>query len=158
MKWAPVLRRLGVERVPNLKAGATSMHSRAYFVGIDLHKEIIQVCVLDAQGEIVREQRFEGGTLKQGLGVVNFLGRWKRGGRYAVEAVGMNRWLVNAMREQGMEVIVADAVKLNLRMSGKKTDRRDAYEIARRLRLGDIDSNAKTYYPSEAEYGCRKLL
>ena len=134
------------------------MRSQAYFVGIDLHKEIIQVCVLDAQGRVVREERFEGGTLAQGLAVVKFLGQWKRGGRYAVEAVGMNRWLINAMREQGMEVLVVDAVKLNLRMSGKKTDRRDAYEIARRLRLGDIDSNAKTYYPSEEEYGCRKLL
>ncbi len=33
-----------------------------------------------------------------------------------------------------LEVIVVDQVKLNLRMLGKKTDRRDAYEIARRLR------------------------
>jgi len=134
------------------------MRSQAYFVGIDLHKELIQVCVLDAQGQVIHEQRFEGKTLEQGLAVVKFLGQWKRSGRYAVEAVGMNRWLVNAMRERGMEVVVVDAVKLNLRMSGKKTDRRDAYEIARRLRLGDIDSNAKTYYPSEEEYGCRKLL
>lgn len=43
-------------------------------------------------------------------------------------------------------------------MLGKKTDRRDAYEIARRLWLGDIDRNAKTYFPNEEEYGCRKLL
>lgn len=134
------------------------MRKQAYFVGIDLHKELIQVCVLDARGQVIQEQRFEGGTLKQGLAFVKFLGQWKRGGRYAVEAVGMNRWLVNAMREQDMDVVVVDAVKLNLRMLGKKTDRRDAYEIARRLRLGDIDHNARTYYPSEEEYGCRKLL
>jgi len=134
------------------------MESQAYFVGIDLHKELIQVCVLDARGEKVTEQRFRGGTLEQGLAVVDFLGQWKEGGRYAVEAVGMNRWLVNAMRERHLDVVVVDAAKLNLKMLGKKTDRRDAYEIARRLRLGDIDSNAKTYYPSEEEYGCRKLL
>lgn len=134
------------------------MTSQAYFVGIDLHKELIQVCVLDGRGEKVTEQRFAGGTLEQGHAVVNLLGQWKVGGRYAVEAVGMNRWLVNAMREQKMDVVVVDAVKLNLRMLGKKTDRRDAYEIARRLWLGDIDRNAKTYYPSEEEYGCRKLL
>src|SRR5262245_15098982 len=134
------------------------MRKQAYFVGIDLHKELIQVCVLDAQGEVIHEQRFENETLKQGLAVVKFLSRWKHGGRYAVEAVGMNRWLVNAMREQRMDVVAVDPVKLNLRMLGKKTDRRDAYEIARRLRLGDIDRNARTYYPSEEEYGCRKLL
>ena len=134
------------------------MRRQAYFVGIDVHKELIQACVLDGQGQIIHERRFEGATLKQGLAAVKHLGQWKRHGRYAVEAVGMNRWLVNAMREQGMDVIVVDAVKLDLRMLGKKTDRRDAYEIARRLRLGDIDRNAKTYYPSEKEYGCRKLL
>ena len=62
------------------------MRKRAYFFGIDLHKELIQVCVLDAQGQVMREQRFEGATLEHGLAVVKFLGRWKRGGRYAVEA------------------------------------------------------------------------
>jgi transposase len=134
------------------------MERQAYFVGIDLHKELIQVCVLDGRGRVVQEHRFQGGTLKQGLAVVKFLGHWKHGGRYAVEAVGMNRWLVNAMREHGMDILAVDATKLNLRMLGKKTDRRDAYEIARRLWLGDIDRNARTYYPSEEEYGCRKIL
>lgn len=134
------------------------MRSQAYFVGIDLHKELIQVCVLDARGEKVAEHRFPGGSLEQGLAVVEFLKRWKDGGRYGVEAIGMNRWMVNAMRERKMDVVVVDAAKLNLRMLGKKTDRRDAYEIARRLWLGDIDRNAKTYYPDEARYGCRKVL
>ena len=134
------------------------MQTQAYFVGIDLHKELIQVCVLDGQGQVVGEHRFVGRTLVDGHAVVAVLSRWMKGGRYAVEAVGMNRWLVNAMRERGMDVVVVDPVKLNLRMTGKKTDRRDAYEIARRLWLGDIDRNARTYYPSEEEYGCRKLL
>lgn len=135
------------------------MQSQAYFVGIDLHKELIQVCVLDARGEKVLEQRFPGGSLEQGLALVTkVLTQWKDGGHYAVEAIGMNRWLVNAMRELQMDVVVVDAVKLNLRMLGKKTDRRDAYEIARRLWLGDIDRNATTYYPDEEQYGCRKVL
>jgi transposase len=144
MKWAPVLRTLGVDTFPNPKTGATSMRSQAYFVGIDLHKELIQVCVLDDRGERVAEQRFQGGSLEQGLAMVEFLKQWKKGGRYGVEALGMNRWLVNAMQERRMEVVVVDAVKLNLRMLGKKTDRRDAYEIARRLApvlgLGDVST------------------
>lgn len=134
------------------------MERQAYFVGIDLHKKITQVCVLDAHGNKVAEQRFDGASLQEGLAVVDSLRQWRDGGRYAVEALGVNRWLVNAMREQGMDIIVVNPVKLNLRMLGKKTDRRDAYEIARRLWLGDIDRNAKTYYPTEEEYGDRKLL
>ncbi len=113
---------------------------------------------MDGRGEKVRELRFPGGTLEQGLAVVEVLCQWKNGGRFAVEAIGMNRWLVNAMHERGLDMIAVDAVKLNLRMLGKKTDRRDAYEIARRLWLGDIGRNAKTYLPSKEEYGCRRLL
>jgi transposase len=134
------------------------MQSQRYFVGIDLHKEVIQVCVLDARGRKVSEQCFRGSTLAEGEEAMRALRRWKRSGRYAVEAVGVNRWLVNAMRAEEMDVLVVDPVKLDLRSTGKKTDRRDAYEIARRLRLGDLDQNARTYYPSEEEYGGRKLL
>ena len=43
-------------------------------------------------------------------------------------------------------------------MLGRKTDRRDALEIARRLMLGDIDRNAVTYYPNDEEYGKRKVI
>lgn len=134
------------------------MQKQAYFVGIDLHRELIQVCVLDARGERVSEQRFRGRSLAEGLAVVKTLGQWKEGGRFAVEAVGMNRWLVNKMKEEKMDVVVVDPMQLSLRKLGKKTDRRDAYEIARRLWLGDIDKNGKTYYPDEERYGCRKLL
>ena len=128
-----------------------------YFVGIDLHKTITQVCVVDRGGEIVEERRFTGGSLKEGMQVIEFLARWS-GGLFCVEAVGFNRWLVNACLQEGLEIVVVDPVKLNLRMLGKKTDRRDAYEIARRLRLGDIRRNAVTYYPTEVEYGRRKLV
>jgi hypothetical protein len=45
-----------------------------------------------------------------------------------------------------------------LKKLGRKTDRRDASELSRRLWLGDLDRMASTYYPSDAEYGYRKLL
>jgi transposase len=78
-------------------------------------------------------------------------------GRLAVEAMGCNRWFVNSARERGWDVLVVNANKLALRREGKKTDRRDAYEIARRLFLGDLDRCARSYYPTDAEYGQRKL-
>jgi len=34
----------------------------------------------------------------------------------------------------------------------------DAHEIARRLHLGDIERNARTYHATEEEYRCAKLL
>jgi transposase len=133
------------------------MNRAAYFIGVDLHRTVIQVCVLDQDGEIAQEARFRGESLGEGLAAVKFIQRWK-GARVAVEAVGMNRWFVNALQGAKCHVIVVDPAKLNLRALGKKTDRRDAYEIARRLRLGDLDKNAKTYYPSDEEYGVRKVI
>jgi predicted NBD/HSP70 family sugar kinase len=62
-----------------------------HFVGIDLHKTILQVCVLGTDGEVVKERRFRGESLKDGLAVVEWLAQWKLGGRFCVEAVGMNR-------------------------------------------------------------------
>ncbi len=62
-----------------------------HFVGIDLHKSILQVCVLDSDGEIIKERRFRGESLEDGLAVVAWLTQWKQGGRFCVEAVGMNR-------------------------------------------------------------------
>ena len=129
-----------------------------HFVGVDLHKTILQICVLDAGGELVRERRFRGKSLEDGLAAVEWLAQWKDGGRFCVEALGMNRWFVNACSDAGLDVVVVDATKMGLRMLGKKTDRRDAYELARRLRLGDVDRNAATYFADEKEFAGRKLV
>lgn len=131
--------------------------SARYFVGIDLHKSVIQVCVLDSSGGTVASRRSTGTTLESGHELVAELTEWRNGGKFCVEAIGMNRWFVDACRAAGLEIVVADPVKLGLKSSGKKTDRRDAHEIARRLWLGDIERHAKTYYPSDEEYGGRKV-
>ena len=129
-----------------------------HFVGIDLHKTILQVCVLDGDGDVLTERRFRGASLEEGLVVVEWLAQWKEGGRFCVEAVGVNRWFVNACRKLGLEVLVVDPTKMELKALGKKTDRHDAYELARRLRLGDLDRNAATYFASEEEFAGRKLV
>ncbi len=108
-----------------------------YFVVVDLHKSVIQIRVLDA------EERHRVETLDLGLALVAHLSQWSPA-RFAVEAVGLNRWFVNACQERGYDIVVVDAARLNLRSCGKKNDRRDAHEIARRLRLGDLDRFAKT--------------
>jgi transposase len=133
------------------------MQKPRYFIGIDLHKTIIQVCVLDAKGSVVEEVRLRLDGPQAGQEVITRLTQWRGGGRFVVEAVGFNRWLVNGCRAAGLTLVVADAVKLGLAKLGKKTDRRDAYELARRLFLGDIERHATTYYATDAEYGVRKL-
>ena len=131
--------------------------AEGYSIGIDLHRNVIQMCVLDARGERVAEERIRYRSLDEGALAVAFVQRFLPG-RVAVEALGLNRWFVNACRSAGVEVLACDARKLDLKKLGKKTDRRDAREIARRLWLGDLDRTARTYYPTDEEYGRRKLL
>lgn len=128
-----------------------------YYAGIDLHAEVAQVAIVASNGDLIEERRWElrGGEAREDF--VGWLNEW-RDARFTVEALGFNRWLVNRMRKLGLAVVVADASKLALKSLGKKTDRRDAVELARRLRLGDIDQHAATYYPSEPEYRLRKLV
>jgi len=129
-----------------------------YFIGVDLHKTVLQICVLDRFGEIIEELRFRPVDLVGGELVLDQIQPYLNSGRVAVEAIGLNRWFVNSLLSRNVDVVVCDPVKLNLKILGKKTDRRDALEIARRLLLGDIDRNAKTYYAKDEEYGKRKLI
>lgn len=128
-----------------------------HFVGIDLHLRVVQICVLNGDGDIVDEVRQRIQDRASRRRVITYLKRWRRG-VFVVEALGLNRWFVNACREAQLKVVIADPLKLGLKVTGKKTDRRDAYELARRLWLGDVEQNASTYYPTEAEYGARRLI
>ena len=128
------------------------------YIGVDLHRSVIQICVLDERGETTQEERIRYASLEEGLEAIHFIRRVAPDCRVAVEALGLNRWFVNACQDAEINVLVCDPRKLGLKTLGKKTDRRDAAEIARRLWLGDLDRTAKTYYPSDAEYGRRKLL
>ena len=130
----------------------------AYHIGIDLHKLVAQVCVLDAQGEIHRERRLRLETREMCDHLLDWLEGFGPQARLAVEALGCNRWFVLGCRARNLDVQVVDATQLDLKRLGKKTDRRDAMEIARRLYLGDLDRHARTYFPTEKEYARRKLL
>jgi transposase len=128
-----------------------------FYVGIDLHKAVVQGCVLDGQGNRVEERRWSIPSRESAESLFEWLAPFAAKGRLAVEALGCNRWFVNACLARGWDVLVVNASKLGLRKEGKKTDRRDAFEIARRLYLGDLDRCARTYYPDDAQHGLRKL-
>jgi transposase len=129
----------------------------AYHIGIDLHKSVAQICVRGALGEIHEERRWRLAEWEAGQALVGWLAGFE-GACLAVEALGCNRWFVCACRAKGLDVLVVHAAKLGLKHTGKKTDRRDAREISRRLYLGDLHRHAASYFPSHEEYGWRKVL
>ena len=129
-----------------------------HFIGVDLHKKALQFCVVDERGNLLTEKPVKIAPDAGGEMVFDQFRPWQGSCRMAVEAVGMNRWFVNGLKARGYDIVVADPIKLNLKVLGKKTDKRDAQEIARRLWLGDIDRDAKTWYPDDDVYGDRKLV
>lgn len=129
-----------------------------YHVGVDLHKTVAQVCVLNDRGEVHAEWRAQVPDAEAGARLLADLCAYASPSRIAVEALGCNRWFVNGCKAAGLEVLVVHAAALKLKESGRKTDRRDAAEIARRLYLGDLDRHARSYYPGEKEHGRRRLL
>jgi transposase len=119
------------------------------------------VRVEDATGSNDKDRRFtftSPASRERLLDHIASLGRVQ----VAVEALGLNRWFVNGLQARGLrvgtDVIVVHAAKLRLRESGKKTDRRDARELARRLRLGDLEKECKSYYATDTEYDTRRLV
>lgn len=130
----------------------------AYHVGIDLHKLVAQVCVRNSAGEVCEERRFRLESQAERERLLDWLAALGPHLQLAVEALGCNRWFVLACLERELKVLVVDPTQLDLKRTGKKTDKRDAREIARRLHLGDLERHARTYFPTEAEYAARKLL
>jgi hypothetical protein len=105
--------------------------------------------VLDERGEVKEEFRVRLGTEADGQAGRRRLTRGQTTGRLVGEALGLTRGLVNAGQQAGFNMIVAAAVKLSVQRLGKKTDRQEARELARRLWVGEGARYARSYYPTE---------
>ena len=83
------------------------MKDSRYWIGVNLHSQVIQVCVLDAQGDVVLEERCTGGGLAEGQKLGRELALRFAGAEVVVEALGCNRWFVAACQAVGLKVTVA---------------------------------------------------
>ena len=103
------------------------------YIGIDLHKNQSQICILSEEGEITQQRiRTERKRLEEVLG-----GHW--GCRILLEASTESEWVARCLEAFGHEVIVADpnyAPMYGQRNRRVKTDRRDAEALAIACRMG----------------------
>jgi transposase len=101
-------------------------------VGIDVHKNQSQVCILREGGEQVeRSVRTERSRLRELFGT-------RERSRIVIEASTESEWVARCLEEAGHEVIVADpnfAPMYATRSRRVKTDRRDARALAEACRL-----------------------
>lgn len=106
-----------------------------HYAGLDVSLELTSVCMVDAQGRIVRETKVRSDP--------EDLVRYFRSlelaiTRVALEAGPLSQWIHAGLAAAGFETVLLETrhVKAALSAMTVKTDRRDARGIAQLLRLG----------------------
>jgi transposase len=106
-----------------------------HYAGIDVSLECSSVCVVDANGKIVREGRVasEPDALIGWLGSLGY-----EPSRIGLEAGPLSQWLFAAMREAGLAVELLETRHVHKAFEAMpvKSDRNDARGIAQLMRLG----------------------
>ena len=109
------------------------------YLGIDVHKRYAQVAVMDDDGEFVDVVRVENANLDN-------LAQQYAGAQAAIEATSNYYHIQNTLSEH-LDVTVAHPKELNqIANTDKKTDRVDAKELARMVRLNSVP---ESYVPTE---------
>jgi len=106
-----------------------------HYAGLDVSLELTSVCVVDTQGQVVREAK----VASEPEALVGFLRAQELEiGRVGLEAGPLSQWLHAGLIAAGFEAVLLETrhVKAALSAMTVKTDRRDARGIAQLLRLG----------------------
>jgi transposase len=106
-----------------------------HYAGIDVSLEASSVCVIDANGKIVRE----GKVASEPEALIAWFGSLRVSlMRIGLEAGPLSQWLYAAMRSAGLAVELLETrhVRNAFKIMPVKTDRKDARGIAELMRLG----------------------
>jgi transposase len=105
------------------------------YVGIDLHKKTIVLCVLDQDRRVVTRRTFACCETQAILEFFRGLGAFQA----VVEATAGYEWLVELIEPLADRVVLANPAKIReIADSKKKTDRHDAFVLAEKLAKGEI--------------------
>jgi transposase len=118
---------------------AYSKHHRGttmdYYAGIDVSLEQSSVCIVDANGKIIRE----GKVASEPQALIDWLGSFGIVlARIGLEAGPLSQWLYAGMKKAGLAVELLETrhVRDAFKAMPVKTDRNDARNIAQLMRLG----------------------
>ena len=106
------------------------------YAGIDVSLEPRSVCVVDAQGRIIK--RGQGGERAGGADRLVCRARGDRWSRIGLEAGPLSQWLYAGLKAAGLAVELLETrhVRDAFKAMPVKTDRKDARGIAQLMRLG----------------------
>ena len=120
-----------MEKISTVKMKGKKILKGQLTIGLDLGDRSSCCCVLDENGEIIREQKIP--TTPEGM--QQAFGKMARS-RIAMETGTHSPWVSRVLTELGHEVIVAHAQKVRLIVkSRRKDDRLDARTLARLARI-----------------------
>src|ERR1700745_2414736 len=121
-----------VESAPSIWRRRPAME---HYAGIDVSLELSSVCVVDAQGKIVREAKVasEPEALLAFFASLGFEVK-----RIGLEAGPSSQWLHAGLKRAGFDAVLLETrhVKAALSAMTVKTDRKDARGIAQLIRMG----------------------
>jgi len=122
------------------------------FVGIDLHKKTISICVVDQERTVVDRKRFYCCEPERIRGFFERLGRFEA----VVEATASYEWLVSLIEPLADRIILAHPKKMRIiAESTRKSDQLDARVLAEFLAL---DMIPEAYRPSKRQRAHRILV
>ena len=115
-----------------------------FYCGIDLHSKKSHVCIIDKDGKKVKEENLNNDLTL----ILQFLKPFGKNVHIVVESTINWYWIVDGLQEAGYDVKLAHTLGLYMITEAKvKTDRRDAFKLAKLLRMGEIPE--AYIYPKE---------
>jgi transposase len=115
-----------------------------FYCGIDLHSKKSHVCIIDKDGEKVKEENLNNNLTL----ILEFLKPFGEDVHIVIESTINWYWIVDGLMEAGYDVKLAHTLGLHMITGAKvKTDRRDAFKLAKLLRMGEIPE--AYIYPKE---------
>ena len=121
------------------------------YVGLDVHKESCQACVMNESGQVISNERFRSDRDE----LDTFLKRFKDA-KFVLESTGIWEFFYEYIEEKGFEVILANPSKVKAISEARvKTDKVDAETLAHLLRANLIP---KSHVPSRDIRNLRQLV
>jgi transposase len=122
------------------------------FIGVDLHKQTIVICVVNQAYQVLERRRFAGGETAA-------IGEWFAGQapfEVVVEATASYEWFVQLVEPHAARVVLAHPGKLRvIAESTRKSDKVDAHVLADFLGRGMIPT---AYRPTPRQREHRRLV
>jgi transposase len=122
------------------------------YVGIDLHKKTIVICVVNKERKVLERKKFLCVDVKNIIAWFSNLGEFE----FVVEATATYEWLVQLLEPLAAKWLLAHPGKMRvIAESTKKTDKLDAQTLAEFLAL---DMIPRAYRPNARQGEHRKLV